>query len=449
MDPVTAIGSFAILIASIREVVVIIARIRDPLQARFMSVQASLTAEEARLATWVQFMKVTDWNELESVLREEDKEIIRPLWANLYGLIDKARRQLNKLNNTEHQSLARIHWAIGKYEQLREIIEAIHNINEALYAISTPPPRYIPPFAPSSASNPPRQTHPPPDSQEGEQIREMRGSGSKIQAQPTRVIRILFHQAVTGLITIWGTGLAPKKVYDQLAALQRWPGSFLEGELALDILLRKKSNDKLLHEDLKNTIMITFVDILLLEESLLTYLVKHTGRRVVHSMLLSIVSSFSPDEVSEIESRRTPLTLQDLEENQLFEKVIELLGPAIEDLYDLLPIIRLLRRGELLDREQKQSVLISDTAPTEQTLHLFLQKTDSVIAAAESQVGASSIQDTVLKILRKERERLAEFAAKIPADQLNRNQEKEIKMIVQSLQKGLGKFDSASSWFLS
>ncbi|KAF2269385.1 hypothetical protein CC78DRAFT_604059 [Lojkania enalia] len=437
MDPLSLVGSIVVLLSFTREVFVIVDQVVQPTDTNFISLQARLIAENGKLTQWMDYMNVKSWEDLEALLREEDRKQMKLLWDNAIEMLNNVTRRLRKFDPKKPRTISRIRWILGgEYERLKGLLEAIQNITEALYLVARPPPRYT--FAPEPGSH-----VEDPVVGRGAYTRQIgvesaQESNSSDVFQNRRIIALLFHQAVFALRQISGHQVGNKGFDAIFNKLRNWAGSFLEGDVALDILLHKEEQGSPRHGSLKHALITTFVDILLVEEVLLNCLISNSKSPELERTLLSIMSAFFDEAIIDIATRRSAPVIGDDTQGILIRKSEQFLNLALDDLYDLLPVIRNIRCGHVLDLEQKA---IAPSAQEENSsdgavaVEQVLQEVEDIVQ--EIGTGSETFDETLTRVAGKHISQLQELSEQFKAKKREEKKQAQFEAIMRGIRKGL------------
>lgn len=267
---VGVVGSIAVVLSVTRTYITLLRQFTEPNDTRLLSLEAKLFSEDGRLTQWMEYMNVRTWDDLEVVILEKDRAMVKRLWVNINSLLQDAKRFMERLDLSKGKVVNRLRWSVGgEYEKLKSLMEAIRDLNEALYTVARPPPRYTPAAEPGSLfyGSPVRQSSvirvSPRVQENGSQ--EVHEDEVPDPPQVRRVISLLSRQAVIALGNILGHTDGDDDLEVCFTRLRKWPGTFLEGELALDLLLSHKESGVTTYASMKDALITTFVDILLIE----------------------------------------------------------------------------------------------------------------------------------------------------------------------------------------
>jgi hypothetical protein len=267
-----------------------------------------------------------------------------------------------------------------------------------------------------------------------------------------------------------------------LHGLQNWQGTFLEGDMSLDDLLEKTEEGTVVNELAKTALLKTFVDILLIEgmqffrahstmltlivEALLIRMMKSFSDHSLDQARLEVVSALFEDEVIDIATQRKgPLTTHgdellaiDLipdslvsshelenvatpssegQDSDLIIECISLLEAALEDLYDMLPMIRTMRRGHALDLEQRDRSEKPEQGANTAVLQIqdVLNEFDDVYA--KLQVSGGSVDEKMALMATEERNIIAGFRKQLDDAQIQKNKQAEIQRILTAVKSSI------------
>lgn len=286
-EAVGLVSSIAVLFTFTRDLLHFLNKIQQN-SAGFTAVQARLIAEEKKLQLWMTYLNVQEWADLENVLDPRDLEQLKGLWDRLFELVEEAQRRLHRLDisigskASPVKNLNKVRVVMtGEFEKLTNVLDAIEAINSLLYVFATPPPGYIPPRI-ENRNRSVNQDRVRPSRSPITCARDDNSSTSRSEHEtpPTPAprqenpIAVLFYQAVSTLKIISQEKTVHPGIISCLSKLRGWPGTFLEGEIALDRLLAKKENGVVVNKMAKQTLMTIFVDILLIERTVVLSSIK-------------------------------------------------------------------------------------------------------------------------------------------------------------------------------
>ncbi|KAI1075389.1 hypothetical protein F5B20DRAFT_585353 [Whalleya microplaca] len=429
MDPISPI----ILIVSLVELTARVIEVGNTFRnisnithdPRFIATQARLFTEQTRLALWTNYingqggfevvLQYMEASQREAVLIFVQKvEILLKDAEDAFAAIDpRYKMRLERFS-------ASMRWANFGNDKVHALIEAINSINTALAQVITPPPGYhgashrsVEALS-SQVSMPQDQTQPVRspslDTSQGSESDE-----SPIFQTTFHVIQGLHEQTLRTLKKIQSYN--SNRVFDILTVkLERW-GQILEGPIALDTLLGAEENGETVYGDLKEAIIVVLVDIVLVEE-----LARDTSRPDLKRVLLDTVACLASGDVIDIAANRNIEILEFVDVAELLQKGKEELECAIGDLYQLLPTIRMLRRGKMLDWEQDRdsSRTTEGADETHKLLDTVIEISSPILKSPSQTVAEGSIQSSAIQLASKEFELLREYqrdnAAKLGAE---------------------------------
>ncbi|KAK3361064.1 hypothetical protein B0T24DRAFT_122199 [Lasiosphaeria ovina] len=256
-------------------------------------------------------------------------------------------------------------------------------------------------------------------------------------AQPVfRLIQHLHRQACIALKKIESYSTESRSLGTVTSKLERWSELF-DGQLALDLMLLKRDADgkELVYAELRQAVITVLVDIILTEEFILTELSKDGSRPDLERTPVDTVSSLAVQDARDIATSR-PVSIPesaDISELLLKNGRGEL-EAAVDDLYKLLPTIRMLRRGTMLDweeeaaeeerkRAQRETVMRTaskesgaiDSFETRELLETMLDSWPSSSARDLTEGGDNNVKseegipETAARLARKQLEVLREY----------------------------------------
>ncbi|KAK1756741.1 hypothetical protein QBC47DRAFT_168936 [Echria macrotheca] len=371
MDPISAIVIAAQLVTLFSKVVSISKAISDTVyllrDPAFIAIKADLVIEQASLARWLK--NVENQGGLENVLKyveEEEKKMIAEFSQDILRLIDSAEKIFEKCNPVGKERLNRMasamNWSTRGKADLESLLPAIHKVNEALDKLVPAPPAY---FGGSQVSGPAPSSSSPAriaagnrdnrdGLQQGESSTPQTDIGTTSVSQPLRIIQYLHHHGYSALqqLSSFDRGQRLKPETDKLG---RW-GELFKGPLALDLLLLEKDpkDGGLLFDDLREALVTSFIDIILIEEFVLSELIKDLSRPDLGQILLSVVSSLAVEGAREVAAQRPMVGYSFDTTEELLNRAGNELGLVVDSLYQLLPTIRIIRRGAMLNLEEQQ-----------------------------------------------------------------------------------------------
>ncbi|KAK0613647.1 hypothetical protein B0T14DRAFT_569673 [Immersiella caudata] len=231
--------------------------------------------------------------------------------------------------------------------------------------------------------------------------------------------------------------------------LGRW-GEPFQGPLALDLLVatRDAKENKLLYGDLREVLISSLVDIILIEESILSELVKDPSRRDLEQVLLSVVSSLAVEDATDIAANQPTVVLPfESGTEELLKSGQRELESVVNGLHELLPTIRMIRRGAMLDLEAQQqrrpqTELAQATAT--QAAETEAMSTEELLDTVIDAVSPRATEDTTQSrgtsprapMRRKEVELLQEYKALHAAKLLGEDKEITDRMLREFLLVG-------------
>ncbi|KAI1286546.1 hypothetical protein F5Y03DRAFT_402112 [Xylaria venustula] len=219
--------------------------------------------------------------------------------------------------------------------------------------------------------------------------------------------------------------------------LRRW-GEVLSEPPVLDTLLSLEADGELVYAELRQMIITVFVDIILIEESILTELVEDRSRPDLGQTLLELIASLAASDAIEIAVNKAAPIYEYSDSSDLIPKGLVDINQCIDDLYQLLPTIRMIRRGAQLDATKKTQIAAQPTGVTEQ----LLQTVQDIVVSSGDIQSNQPVEGSKAGSWRKELERLREYrrsqAGKLPdADRAIANA--VLRKFIQDHEKRKGK----------
>ncbi|KAI8623452.1 hypothetical protein F5Y19DRAFT_372189 [Xylariaceae sp. FL1651] len=380
MDPLSILASTAIVIEIVHKSVLIINAVRsihetveDP---KFIAAQADLFLEKQRLALWTQYVKNQPggWEAVTAHMSPDLVNILRRFQEQSDSLLEKAKHLSDMGDPREKHGTERmkasVFWAT-RGKDLATVLNAIHKVNNALEKIIEPPPGYygsLPaPYSSQSRSVPGITAPSARENRSEDAVGSTTVQEHSTSSQPPfRTIHHLFRYSVAALENIENYGRKRANT-DLSTSLRRW-ADVLDEPMALDILLSVEAQGELAYAELKQMIITVFVDIILIEESILANLVVDRARPDLDQTLVELVASLAASEATEIAVNRAARVYEYSGIEELVAKGMSDIDQGIEDLYDLLPPILMLRRGAQLEATKKSKRLPERIGETEQLL---------------------------------------------------------------------------------
>ncbi|KAI1368088.1 hypothetical protein F5Y08DRAFT_297132 [Xylaria arbuscula] len=393
--------------------------VHDP---KFIAMRAEFFTEQNRLALWVRYVDgQPGGREAITAHMDEMQKIILSQFENQAKILLKRAKELSSKADPRSQKgigrfTASIYWAMRGDVELPVLLDAIHKVNNVLEKVVTPPPSYHGPISGVSNSGRGGATASR-DHQVIEETSHEETSEGTVQppVRGRRMIQPVFHiihhlhrHSANALDKIEGYGRT-KTALPSSVRLQRW-GDTLGGPLSLDKLLNLEDDGKLVYEDLRHITITVFVDIILIEVCILTELAKDQSRPDLDRTLLDVVACLAVDDAIEI-AASSETSISDFSDIQeLLVKGIMQIERSIDGLYQLLPTIRMIRRGALLEAAGDDHAAASVVASaSEDVTQRLLETVDAIIQSSEKSPSLEDIESSVGRLSQKQIELLREY----------------------------------------
>jgi hypothetical protein len=139
------------------------------------------------------------------------------------------------------------------------------------------------------------------------------------------------------------------------------------------------------------------------------------------------------------DGQKAPSSSIDEQQGNFIEQCMNELEDALDDLYDMLPVIRTLRHGHVLDLEAAQIPEKPEEVTKSAVLNLQFQ---DVVASFDDALKSlnlpkESVHDKLARMAKEERDMMAEFQNLLNDDQIERNKKEEIQRILKAVKVGM------------
>ena len=244
--------------------------VNDP---TYEATKAKLFTENSRLALWSSHvLEQGGWDVVLEHLGEEERKALLQFVKNAERLLVDAERRFEKANPAGKAGIRRINaavlWGFRAQDDLQALIAAVNSINTALERVVAPPPGYY------GSSHQPVSSSTRGQRQLGqtetfplrspELVQDPEASDPPVFQPRFRVIQHLHRHGLAAMEGIESYNDESLSLAPLSAKLKRW-GAMLEGPLALDILLYANGTGELVYEDLREALITTLVDMILIE----------------------------------------------------------------------------------------------------------------------------------------------------------------------------------------
>ncbi|GAW10850.1 hypothetical protein ANO14919_001850 [Xylariales sp. No.14919] len=416
-EPLSIITSTVIIVEIIHKSISIFNAVRsahdtlgDP---KFIAAQADLFLEQSRLALWTQYVQGQPggWEAVSAHMNQNQVKALDDFQKQAEFLLGKAESLFDRGDPREKNGTRRIRaslfWAT-RGEDLTTVLNAIHKVNNALEKIIEPPPGYYGSLpTPSSSQGRPTPQIAPPSTTENrceENVEPADNQEDTVASQPRfRIIHHLFRHSVMALDKIENYDQQKPIVFSS-TKLRRW-GEVLDEPPVLDTLLSLEAGGELVYAELRQTIITAFVDIILIEESILTELVEDRSRPDLGQTLLELVASLAAGDVIGTAVNKAGPIYEHSDGGELIAKGLVDLNQCINDLYQLLPTIRMIRRGAQLEATKKTQTPAQPTGVTEQ----LIQTVQDIVQSSGNAQSDEPVESSKVGSWQKELERLREY----------------------------------------
>ncbi|KAJ3562865.1 hypothetical protein NPX13_g8401 [Xylaria arbuscula] len=426
-EPLSVIALVGLTLDILRSTIIIANSVRsvsntvdDP---KFIAVRAEFFTEQNRLALWVRYVDGQPGGReaITAHLDEMQKVYLLQFEDQAQTLLERATELSSKADPRSKKRIDRfkasIYWSTRGHVELKVLLDAIHKVNNALEKVVTPPPSYHGPiigvssFGRGGATASRNHQVIEETSHEETSVDTVQPpvTGRNTMPQPAfHIIHHLHRHSANALDKIEGYGRT-KTALPSSVRLQRW-GDTLGGPLSLDKLLDLEDDGKLVYEDLRQITITVFVDIILIEVCILTELAKDQSRPDLDRTILDVVACLAVDDATEI-AASSATSISDFSDIQeLLVKGIMQIERSIDGLYQLLPTIRMIRRGALLEAAGDYHAAASVVASaSEDVTRRLLDTVDEIIQSSEKSLSLEDIESSVDRLSQKQIELLREY----------------------------------------